>query len=86
MKYFNLLVLFVVLVACQPQTSYDIIIKNGLVYDGTNSEPIRVDIAINADTIAKIGKLKNSRATEALTPQTWSFHRDSLTPMPILIL
>ncbi len=66
MKYFNLLVLFAVLVACQPQTTYDIIIKNGLVYDGTNSEPIRADIAINADTIAKIGKLKNSRASQSI--------------------
>jgi N-acyl-D-amino-acid deacylase len=34
---------------------YDIIIKNGNVYDGTGSEPNQMDIAIKEDKIVKIG-------------------------------
>ncbi len=36
---------------------YDIIIRNGLLYDGTGNPPIAGDIAINADTIAAMGDL-----------------------------
>lgn len=36
---------------------YDIIIRNGLLYDGTGKPPIAGDIAINADTIAAMGDL-----------------------------
>lgn len=34
---------------------YDIVIKNGNVYDGTGSEPKKMDVAIKDDKIAKIG-------------------------------
>jgi N-acyl-D-amino-acid deacylase len=37
---------------------YDIIIRNGLVYDGLGDQPIKADVAINADTIAAIGDLE----------------------------
>ncbi len=36
---------------------YDIIIKNGYVYNGTGSEPKKLDIAIKDDKIAKIGAI-----------------------------
>ena len=36
---------------------YDIIIRNGLLYDATGKPPIAGDIAINADTIAAMGDL-----------------------------
>lgn len=47
------------LIACQrePQT-YDLIIRNAMIYDGSGEQPFQGDIAINADTIAAIGNLK----------------------------
>jgi N-acyl-D-amino-acid deacylase len=40
-----------------PALQYDIIIRNGTVYDGSGNAPITADVAINADTIAAIGDL-----------------------------
>ena len=42
--------------------SYDVLIKNGTVYDGTGGNPRRVDVAIKADKIVAIGKLKAAQA------------------------
>jgi N-acyl-D-amino-acid deacylase len=58
--------LAVILTACQTQQRYDTIIRNGLVYDGTGSAPVKTDIAINADTIAAIGDLGKAGATEII--------------------
>jgi N-acyl-D-amino-acid deacylase len=44
--------------AQRPPVQYDIIIRNGLVYDGLGGKPIQADVAINADTIAVIGDLR----------------------------
>ncbi|MEQ8809236.1 MAG: D-aminoacylase, partial [Imperialibacter sp.] len=38
---------------------YDVIIRNGLIYDGSGSAPISADLGIKADTIAFIGDLKD---------------------------
>ena len=44
--------------ACQAQPKqYDLVIRNGLIYDGFGGQPVRCDIAINADTIAALGDL-----------------------------
>ncbi len=48
--------------ACNNKPSYDTIIRNCLVYDGNGGEPYKADIAVNADTIAFIGDLKNAVA------------------------
>jgi N-acyl-D-amino-acid deacylase len=45
---------------CQTH-KYDILIKNGIIYDGSGSASYRGDLAINADTIAAFGDLKNAR-------------------------
>lgn len=42
------------------QQTFDIIIRNGLVYDGRGGKPVRADVGINADTIAFIGDLANA--------------------------
>lgn len=42
--------------------SYDIIIRNGAVYDGTGKPPVVTDIGIRADTIADVGKLDTATA------------------------
>lgn len=49
-----------VLVSCENKPLYDIIIRNGTVYDGNGGDPYNADLAINADTIAFIGDLKNA--------------------------
>ncbi len=50
----------ILLVSCQQKTTYDIIIRNAMLYDGNGGEPYKADIAINADTIAFIGDLSNA--------------------------
>ena len=37
--------------------SYDLLIKNGTVVDGTGSKPRRADVAIAAGKVAEIGKV-----------------------------
>ena len=39
----------------QGQDTYDILIKNAKVFDGSGSDAKRVDVAIQGDTIAKVG-------------------------------
>ncbi len=48
------------------QKRYEIILRQGTVYDGNGGEPFVADIAINADTIAAIGNLSNSIATNEI--------------------
>ena len=61
MKYLSFLLL-IVFCSCNQQTKYDTIIRNGIIYDGKGGAPFKGDIAINADTIAFIGDLKNASA------------------------
>ena len=52
---FALLVLaYTALVSCQDEAAYDLVIKGGLVYDGTGSEPRLADIAIANGKIVTI--------------------------------
>lgn len=46
--------------SAQPQ-SFDIIIRNGTVYDGSGRSPVKADVGIKGDRIAAVGNL--SRAT-----------------------
>ena len=39
---------------------YDLIIKNGLIYDGKGSEPFEADIGISEDKIVAIGKIEEN--------------------------
>ena len=43
---------------------YDMIIRNGLIVDGTGSEPYKGDLAIKGDRIAAIGKVDGGAAQE----------------------
>lgn len=47
---------------CVSKKDFDLLIKDGLVYDGLGGKPISADIAISHDSIVSIGKIKNSRA------------------------
>lgn len=53
-----LLLLFVSLVSCN-KDKYDVIIRQGTVYDGSGSQGVVTDVGIRADTVAFIGDLSN---------------------------
>src|ERR1017187_10445082 len=63
---FLLLIIALSQTACHQQQSYDTIIKHGTIYDGSGNKPYIADVAINADTIAFIGDLKNAHAKNEL--------------------
>jgi len=46
------------------QTHYDVIIRNGTIYDGSGSEPYVGDVGITGDHIAALGDLKNAKADQ----------------------
>ncbi|MEW5901056.1 MAG: D-aminoacylase [Acidobacteriota bacterium] len=51
----------VLLQVCAGKKEYDIVVKNGLVYDGSGGRPFKSDLGITADTIRTIGKIENGR-------------------------
>lgn len=57
-----LVTLALIISACNQSHQCDTIIRNGTIYDGNGGKPFKGDIAINADTIAFIGDLKNAHA------------------------
>ena len=58
-----LIVFFTSIIACSALSQeYDVIIKNGTVYDGTGSEGQHVDVVIKGDRIAGVGDFKNAKA------------------------
>jgi N-acyl-D-amino-acid deacylase len=65
----NLICLFLaVLLAtgCNPDKEYDIVIKNGTIYDGSGGIPYKGDLAINSDTIAALGDLKGAHGKRVI--------------------
>ncbi|MET1259379.1 D-aminoacylase [Flagellimonas sp. DF-77] len=61
-----ILLLLIFSVACQKSETYDLVLKNGLVYDGNGGTPFLADIGINADTIAKIDPGLSLEATSTI--------------------
>jgi N-acyl-D-amino-acid deacylase len=60
------LIIGFLLASCsQPQT-FDVLIKNGQIIDGSGQPSYVGDIAINADTIAAIGNLKNAKGRQEI--------------------
>lgn len=65
MKHFKLLLLyFVIVTGCSSPETYDILIKNGTIADGSGNPTYIGDVGINADTIAAIGDLNAKGTTE----------------------
>ena len=58
--------LLFLLISCRQKNVYDVIIRNGTIYDGTGSKPVETDIAISGDTIAFIGDLKDAEAKQVI--------------------
>lgn len=47
-------------------TQYDLVIRNGTIYDGTGGPPLAGDLAVNGQAIAAIGPLANARGRTEL--------------------
>jgi N-acyl-D-amino-acid deacylase len=68
----NLLLLslcaLIALHGCQPEPpiTYDLLIRNALIYDGSGKPPVRGSVAVNADTVAAIGELPNAKGKSEL--------------------
>jgi len=55
------ILLLLISISCQSQKQeYDLILRHGIIYDGTGDKPMTGDVAIHKDTIAAIGNLNNS--------------------------
>ncbi|MGH9768256.1 MAG: N-acyl-D-amino-acid deacylase family protein, partial [Blastocatellia bacterium] len=48
------------------QNDYDIVIKNGAIYDGAGTKPRRADVGVRGDKIAAVGDLKSARAATVI--------------------
>ena len=55
--------------ACATPQEYDIVIRNGTLYNGSGSAPYQGDLAIQGDTIAAIGSLGESRGRTEIDAQ-----------------
>ncbi|MEE8119371.1 MAG: D-aminoacylase, partial [Gammaproteobacteria bacterium] len=61
MRTLKLFALSLLLIGCTDSTplviepEYNLVIRNGLVYDGTGSDPTMADVAINGDRIVSVG-------------------------------
>ncbi len=58
--------LIVIFLACCSREPYSLVIKNGLVVNGTGKKPFVADVAVKGDRIAKVGRLKNPKALETV--------------------
>ena len=53
--------LFLSLAGCSRHNTYDLIIRNGTIHNGSGETPFVGDVAIDADTIAAIGNLRDAK-------------------------
>jgi len=60
------LLLILIITGCTPKEKYDVIIRNGTLYDGSGKKPFTGDIAIQGDSIAAMGNLINATGTEEI--------------------
>lgn len=54
----------VALTACTNEANYDLVIRNGVIYDGSGAKPQKADIAINSDRIVVIGNVPGKGVKE----------------------
>ena len=58
--YVALLFLIIAIFSCSAPVEYDLLIHNATIYDGSGEAPYTGSVAVNADTIAEVGQLKNA--------------------------
>jgi N-acyl-D-amino-acid deacylase len=54
------IILLIIAAGCKTRVRYDVLIRNGNIFDGSGGQPFKADIGINGDSIVFIGDLKNS--------------------------
>ena len=68
MQFFNKIILVFfssfILTACVTSSNYDLIIRNGVIYDGSGNKPIQGDIAIKGNRIVAVGQVRGSGIKE----------------------
>ncbi len=58
----TLLCLGALATGCTQPVPYDVIIRNGAIYDGGGGEPLRADVAIRGDRVVQVGDLTGASA------------------------
>lgn len=48
------------------QIQFDVIIRGGMVYDGTGRPPVKADVGIKGDRIAAVGNLSRANAASII--------------------
>jgi N-acyl-D-amino-acid deacylase len=48
---------------------YDLILRNGVIYDGSGKEPFQGDVAVNGQNIVSVGKLNDARGKTEIDAQ-----------------
>ncbi len=57
MRHLALWALALTTMACTPTPTHDVVIRHGMLYDGSGADPVRGDIAINGDMIVAVGDI-----------------------------
>ena len=62
-------IVYALLAACTPPTSYDLILRGGNIYDGSGGAPFIGDIAIDGDKIVALGDIGDATASVEINVQ-----------------
>ena len=65
MRSLSIILLFLVIISCQNQKEYDLVIRNGAIYDGFGQKSFVGDLAIQSDTIVAMGNLSKAIGKKA---------------------
>jgi N-acyl-D-amino-acid deacylase len=69
LKTYLLLAFAIFLYSCHQPVRFDVLIKNGVLTDGTGKPSLKGDLGINKDTIAALGNLKNAKGNLEIDAQ-----------------
>ena len=65
-NYILFIIGLTIILSCSDNTTYDVIIEKGIVYDGSGKNPIPIDIGIKDQVIQKLGNLSKSKAVRRI--------------------
>ena len=68
-RIISTVIVYALLTACTPPTSYDLILRGGNVYDGSGGAPFIGDIAIDGDKIVALGDIGDATASVEINVQ-----------------
>lgn len=68
-RIISTVIVYALLTACAPPTSYDLILRGGNVYDGSGGAPFIGDIAIDGDKIVALGDIGDATASVEINVQ-----------------